>query len=68
MKEKCSNSRTSDGIDMKLGSVTKLQKKNKTTSTKFDNDAMPENCDVFVIYRIYDKFRAIWKTDSGCSL
>ena len=27
MKEKCSNSRTSDGIDMKLGSVTKLKKK-----------------------------------------
>ena len=28
------NSRTSDGIDMKLGSVTKLDKRNKTISKK----------------------------------
>ena len=32
IKENCHNSRTSDGIDMKLTPVTKLHKKNKTTS------------------------------------
>ena len=32
IKENCHNSRTSDDIDMKLGPVTKLDKKSKTTS------------------------------------
>ena len=32
MKENCHNCRTSDDIDMKLGRVTKLDKRNKTTS------------------------------------
>ena len=41
---------------MKLGPVTKLDKKNKITSTKFDNDVMPENCDVIVICSIYGQF------------
>ena len=30
IKENCHNSRTSEGIDMKIGLVTKLDKKNKT--------------------------------------
>ena len=34
IKENCHNSRTSDDIDMKVGPVTKLYKKNKTTSKK----------------------------------
>ena len=34
IKVNCHNSRTSDGIDMKLGPVTKLDKRNKTTSKK----------------------------------
>ena len=34
IKENCHNSRTSDDIDMKLGPVTKLDKRNKTTSKK----------------------------------
>ena len=34
IKENCHNSRTSDDIDMKLGPVTKLDKKNKTPSKK----------------------------------
>ena len=34
---------------MKLGSETKLKKKNKTTSKKIDDDVMSENCDVIVI-------------------
>ena len=34
IKENCHNSRTSDDIDMKLGPVTNLDKKNKTTTNK----------------------------------
>ena len=40
IKRNCHNSRISDDIDMKLGPVTKLDKKNKTTSKKFDDDVM----------------------------
>ena len=43
IKENCYNSRTSDDIDMKYGSVTKLDKRNKTTSKKFDDDVMSKN-------------------------
>ena len=50
---------------MKLGPVTKLDKKNKTTSKKFDNDVMPKNCDVIATFSIYGQFGAIWKPDSG---
>ena len=38
---------------MKLGPVTKLNKRNKATSKKFDNDFMSGNCDVIVIFPIY---------------
>ena len=41
---------------MKLGPVTKRQKRNKTTSKKFDDDVMLENCDVIVIFPIYGQF------------
>ena len=51
---------------MKLGPVTKLDKKNKTTSKKFDNDIMSQNCDVIVIFPIYSQFGAIRKPNSGC--
>ena len=50
IKGNCHNSRTSDGIDMKLGPVTKLDKRNKTKSKKFDHDVMPQNCDVIAIF------------------
>ena len=33
---------------MKLRPVTKLYKRNKTTSKKIDSDVMLENCDVIV--------------------
>ena len=52
----CHNSRTNDDIDMKLGPVTKLNKRNKTMSKKFDDDVMSENCDVIVIFPIYGQF------------
>ena len=37
---------------MKFGPVTNLDKKNKTTSKKFDDDVMSENCEVIVIFPI----------------
>ena len=50
---------------MTLGQITKLNKRNETTSKKFDDDAMLENCDIIVTFPIYGKFEAIWKPDSG---
>ena len=52
------------GVDMKLGPVTKLDKRNWATSEKFDDDIMLDNCEVFVFLLIYDQFAAIWKPDS----
>ena len=50
---------------MKLGPVTKLDKRNKTTSKKFDVDVMSENCDVIVIFWIFGQFGAIRRLDFG---
>ena len=49
---------------MKLGPVIKLDKRNKITSKKIDDDVMSENCDVIVIFPIYGQFGAIRKPDS----
>ena len=49
---------------MQLEPVTKLDKGNKITSKKIDDEAMSENCDVVAIFPIYDHFGAIWKSDS----
>ena len=43
MKENFHNSRKSSDIDMKLGPVTILDKRNKTPSNKFADDVMSEN-------------------------
>ena len=51
---------------MKLGSVTKLDKKNKTTSKKSDDYVMSENSDIIAIFPIYSQFGTIWKMDSRC--
>ena len=51
---------------MKLGQITKLDKKNKATSKNFDSDIMSANCDVILIFTIYDQFEAIRKLYSGC--
>ena len=50
---------------MKFGQATKLDKRNKTTLKKFDNDVISKNCDVIAIFPIYGQFGAIWKPDSG---
>ena len=39
-KENYHNSRTNDNIDMKLGPVARLDKRNKTKSKKIDDDVM----------------------------
>ena len=58
------NSRTSDDVDMKLGLVTKFEKRNKTKPKKFDGNVMSENCDVIAIFPIHGQFGAIQKPDS----
>ena len=50
---------------MKLGPVTKLDKKNKTRSKKFGDGVISKNCDVIVIFLIYGQFGATQKPDSG---
>ena len=50
---------------MKLGPVTKIDKRNKTTSKKIDDDVMLENFDVTVIFLIYGQLGAIRKQESG---
>ena len=50
---------------MKLRSVTKLDKRNKTMSKKINNDVISANCDVIVIFPIYSQFGVIQKLDSG---
>ena len=65
IKGNCHNSKTSDDIDMKPGPITKLDKKIKIASKKFDDDVMLENCNVIVILPIFGQFGAIRKPDSG---
>ena len=48
---------------MKLGLVTKLDKRNTARSKTFDE--FSGSCDVIVIFLIYSQFRAIWKPDPG---
>ena len=47
---------------MRLGPVTKLDKRDKKTSKKIDNDVKSENCDVIAIFRIF-QFRG-WIPDT----
>ena len=50
---------------MKLGPVTKLDKRNEKTSKKFDDDVMSKNSDIIAIFSIYGQFGAISKPGSG---
>ena len=50
---------------MKLGPVTKHEKRGNRTSKEFDDNVMHENCNVIGVFPIYDQFGVIWKTDSG---
>ena len=64
IKINCHNSWTSDDIDIKLGLVTKLDKRKKNVK-KFDDDVMSKNCDVVTIFPIYGQFGTIWRLDFG---
>ena len=48
---------------MKLGPVSKLDKRKKNSAKTFYNDAMSENYDVIVIFQDYGQFGAIRKPD-----
>ena len=50
---------------MELGPLTKLDKRNKTTSKNLGTDAMPEIFDFVAIFPIFDQFGAIRKPDFG---
>ena len=50
---------------MKLGTVTKLDKRNKTKSIKFDNNVMSENCNAIVSFPTCGQLGTIQKPDSG---
>ena len=50
---------------MKLGPLTKLDKRNKATSKKFDVDVMSKNYDVIAIFWIFGQFGAVHRADSG---
>ena len=52
IKVNCYNSRTSDNIDVRLGPVTKPNRRNKTTSKRFGDGVMLANCDVIVFFQI----------------
>ena len=54
---------SSHDTDMKLGPVTKLDKRNTVRSKKFDE--FLAICDVIVIFLIYSQFGAIQKPDLG---
>ena len=64
IKENCHKSKTSNDTDMELGPVTKLDKRNKTTSKRLDDDVMSTNYDIIVIFPILDQSRAIQKPHS----
>ena len=64
INQNCLNSRTSIDVEMKLGQVTKLDKRNRATSKMFDDDFMPINCDPFFISPVYGQFVKIWRQNS----
>ena len=53
---------------LKLGTVTKIDKRNKTASKKFEDDVISANYEVIAILLIYGHLGAIRKPDSGCTV
>ena len=49
---------------MKLGPITKLDKRGMAMSKKFGDYVMSANCDVITIFLIYGQSGAIRKSDS----
>ena len=56
-KENCYNSRTYDDIDMKIGAVAKLDKRNKAASKKKKkkktNEVISKNWSIIAIFAIH---------------
>ena len=50
---------------MKVGPITKIDKKNAATLKKFDDDVLSANCDVIAVFSIYGQFGVIRLPDSG---
>ena len=65
INKNCRNFRSSNDIDMKLGTVTKPDKKNTTTLKKFYDDIVSVNYDVIVIFSFYGSLGTIWNPDFG---
>ena len=63
IEKNCNISRTSDAIDIKLGPVTILEKKNKTMPKSFDDEAKSASCHVILIFPIKGQFGIIHKLD-----
>ena len=57
--------KTGHDIDLKLGPLTKLDKRNMATLKKSDYEVIPTNCDVIAFFLIYGIFAAIQKPNSG---
>ena len=72
LKENCHNSRTSDDIDMKLGPLTKIDKRNKATSKKKQKKKrrwhnarkLWRNCHFSDLWPIWSNPEAGFRTDS----
>ena len=50
---------------MKIGTLTKLDKRNKARSKKLSDNLMSKNCDVITVFPIFGQFGEIQKPDSG---
>ena len=53
MNKNCHNSRTSNDIDIKLGTLSKLEKRSTIKSKEFDDDVILTNYDPIIIFLIY---------------
>ena len=56
-KRNCLNSRTSDGIDMKLGLATKLGKRKETKLKRFGDDFMSEIVTSLLLFQFTAKLK-----------
>ena len=63
-KRNCHNFRTSDVADMKLGPVTKLDKRNKSTSKNLTMTSCQKIVTSLAFF-IYVQPGTVWKPDSG---
>ena len=63
----CHNSRNSNDTDSKLGTLSKLEKRNTIKSKEFDNDVILTNYDAIIIFLIYERFGEIGQQEPRCN-